>query len=148
MYVRQQIGLAGLLLGLVLATPLSGQESVTVVAGDYSAGWLKRLFFGSDYRDLWNTPIRVLYLDLHSYAGGLTPERTGGYGQTISLHFMGADGKRYVFRSIDKDLSRRLEEGLLDTFVEDIIQDQTSAYNPVAALVTSPLVEAAGVLAA
>ncbi len=34
MYVRQQIGLAGLLLGLVVATPLSGQENVTVVAGD------------------------------------------------------------------------------------------------------------------
>ncbi len=148
MFVRQQIGLAGLLLGLVLATPLPGQESVTVVAGDYSAGWLKRIFFGSDYRDLWTTPIRVPYLDLHSYGGGLTPERTGGFGQTISLHFVGADGKRYVFRSIDKDLSRRLEEGLLGTFVEDIIQDQTSAYNPAAALVTAPLVEAAGVLAA
>jgi hypothetical protein len=137
-----------LLLGLVLSTPLSGQERVTVVAGEYSAGWLKRLFFGGDYRDLWTTPIQVPYLDLESYAGGLTPERTGGYGQTISLHFNGADGKRYVFRSIDKDLSRRLEEGLLGTFVEDIIQDQTSAYNPAAALVTAPLVEAAGVLAA
>ncbi len=148
MYVRRQIGLAGMLLGLIVATPLRGQESVTVVAGDYSAGWLKRLLFGSDYRDLWTTPIQVPYLDLHSYGGGLTPDRTGGYGQTISLHFLGADGKRYVFRSIDKDLSRRLEEGLLGTFVEDIIQDQTSAYNPAAALVTSPLVEAAGVLAA
>ncbi|MCZ6918600.1 MAG: hypothetical protein O7I93_17630, partial [Gemmatimonadetes bacterium] len=76
MYVRQRIGLAGLLLGLVLAIPLSGQEKVTVVAGDYSAGWLKRLFFGGDYRDLWTTPIQVPYLDLQSYAGGLTPDRT------------------------------------------------------------------------
>ncbi len=61
---------------------------------------------------------------------------------------MGADTKRYVFRSTDADLSRRLAKGLLDTFVEDIIQDQTRAYTPAAALVTSPLVEAAGVLAA
>jgi hypothetical protein len=129
-------------------SPVVGQDSVTVVAGDYSAGWLKRIFFGGDYRDLWTTPIRVPYLDLQGFAGGLTPVRTGGFGQTISLHFDGADGRRYVFRSIDKDLSRRLEEGLLGTFVEDIIQDQTSAYNPVAALVASPLVEAAGVLAA
>ncbi len=96
MHVRQKLCHAGLLLGLILATPLSGQDSVTVVAGDYSAGWLKRLFFGSDYRDLWTTPIQVPYLDLHSYAGGLTPVRTGGFGQTISLHFRGADGKRYV----------------------------------------------------
>jgi hypothetical protein len=129
-------------------SPVVGQDSVTVVAGDYSAGWLKRIFFGGDYRDLWTTPISVPYLDISGYAGGLTAVRTGGFGQTISLHFVGADGRPYVFRSIDKDLSRRLTEGLLGTFVEDIIQDQTSAYNPAAALVTSPLVEAAGVLAA
>lgn len=149
MIVRRLTSLTALLVAVsALDSPLTGQDSVTVVAGDYSAGWLKRLFFGSDYRDLWSVPIRVPYLKLREYAGGLTPVRTGGYGQTISLHFDGADGRRYVFRSMDKDLSRRLTEGLLGTFVEDIIQDQTSAYNPAAALVTSSLVEAAGVLAA
>lgn len=140
--------LLGLGLSFHLPKPVAGQDSVTAVAGDYSAGWLKRLIFGSDYRDLWATPIRTEVLDLSKFAGGLTPVRTGGYGQTISLHFDGADGKRYVFRSINKDLSRRLQEGLLGTFVEDIIQDQTHSYNPAAALVTAVLVEAAGVLAA
>ena len=149
MIVRRLSGLTALLVAVsAFCSPLTGQDSVTVVAGDYSAGWLKRLLFGSDYRDLWSVPIRVPYLKLREYAGGLTPVRTGGFGQTISLHFDGADGRRYVFRSIDKDLSRRLAEGLLGTFVEDIVQDQTSAYNPAAALVTSSLVEAAGVLAA
>ncbi len=149
MIVRRLTSLTALLAAVyAFDSPLTGQDSVTVFAGEYPAGRLKRMFFGSDYRDLWTTPIRVPYLDLQSYAGGVTPERTGGFGQTISLHFLGADGKRYVFRSIDKDLSRRLEEGLLDTFVENIIQDQTSAFNPAAALVTSSLVEAAGVLAA
>ncbi|MFB3112429.1 MAG: BamA/TamA family outer membrane protein, partial [Gemmatimonadales bacterium] len=149
MIVRRLTSITALLVAVsAFDSPLTGQDSVTVVAGDYSAGWLKRLFFGSDYRDLWSVPIRVPYLNLREYAGGLTPVRTGGYGQTISLHFDGADGRRHVFRSMDKDLSRRLAEGLLGTFVEDIIQDQTSAYNPAAALVTSPLVEAAGVLAA
>lgn len=132
----------------VAVSPVIAQDSVTVVAGDYAAGWFKRWLFGSDYRDLWTTPIRVPVLNIGTYAGGLTPVRTGGFGQTISLHFEGADQRRYVFRSIDKDLTRRLNEGLLGTFVEDIVQDQTSAYHPAAALVTSPLVQAAGVLAA
>lgn len=136
-----------LALGAGTLEPASAQDSVTVTAGDYGAGWLKRWLFGKDYRDLWATPIRVAVLQLDRFAGGLTPVRTGGYGQTISLHFDGADGRRYVFRSIDKDLSRRLEEGLLGTFVEDIIQDQTSAYHPAAALVTAPLADAAGILA-
>lgn len=131
----------------VCGSPLAGQEGVTVTAGDYGAGWLHRLLFGDDYRDLWTAPVRVPLLDLQEYAGGLTAVRTGGFGQTISLHFDGADGRRYVFRSIDKDLSRRLEEGLLGTFVEDIIQDQTSSYHPSAPVVSAALVEAAGVLA-
>lgn len=48
---------------------LVAQESVTLVAGDYSAGWLKRLIFGSDYRDLWTTPIRVPVLDIGGIRG-------------------------------------------------------------------------------
>ncbi len=140
---------AAVSLGAVRADSLKAQDSVTVVAGpDYESGRLNRWLFGSSYRDLWTTPITVPYLDVTGYAGGLTPVRTGGFGQTTSLHFNGADGVRYVFRSIDKDLSRRLADELKGTFAEDIIQDQTSAYNPVAALITSPLVEAAGVLAA
>lgn len=134
--------------GVGATAPVRAQDSVTVVAGDYAAGGVARFLLGSDYRDLWTTPVRVPLLDLRAYAGGLTPVRTGGFGQTISLHFDGADGRRYVFRSIDKDLSRRLAEGLRGTFVEDIVQDQTSSYHPAAALVTAALVEAVGVLAA
>ena len=77
--------LVGFLLGLGLSfhapKPVAGQDSVTAVAGDYSAGWLKRLIFGADYRDLWVTPIRTEVLDLSKFAGGLTPARTGGYGK-------------------------------------------------------------------
>lgn len=125
-----------------------GRDSVSVVAGArYAKGWLGRLLFGNDYRDLWTAPIRVAVLDLQRYAGGLTPVRTGGFGQTISLHFNGADRRRYVFRSVDKDLSRRIADELRGTFVEEVLQDQTSAFNPAAALVVAPLARAVGVLA-
>ncbi len=72
MIVRRLTSITALLVAVsAFDSPLTGQDSVTVVAGDYSAGWLKRFFFGSDYRDLWTTPIPVPYLDLQSYAANI-----------------------------------------------------------------------------
>jgi hypothetical protein len=85
-------------------------------------------------------------LDLDAVGDGLTPIRTGGFGQSVSLHFRGADGRRYVVRSVDKDPTKRLIPELKNTFVESIIQDQISALHPTGALVVDPLLEAAGIL--
>jgi hypothetical protein len=152
--MRRRCGLGRALMSLVAlqfvaAAPLAGQDSVIVTPGErYGAGWFHRVIYGTDYRELWATPITVPVLDLETYAGGLTPVRTGGFGQTTSLHFNGSDRRRYVFRSVDKDLSRRLAEELVGTFVDDVMQDQTSAFHPAAALVVAPLEEVAGVLTA
>ncbi len=72
----------------------------------FRAGPFQRWLYGDNYRDLWNTPIEVAVLDLDSVGGGLTPLRTGGDGQSISLHFTGADGDRYAVRSLDKDTTK------------------------------------------
>ena len=95
-----------LLAALVLALPparLAAQDSITVTAGpQYRAGWLHEVLFGQHYRALWATPIAVERLDLARFAGGLVPVRRGGGGQTQSLRLAGADGREYVFRSVDK----------------------------------------------
>ncbi len=67
-------------------------------------------FFDRRYRDLWATPVTVEVLDLDSFGGGLSPLKRGGFGQSINLHFRGADGRRCVFRSLYKEL--RLAEDL------------------------------------
>lgn len=89
-------------------------DSVTVVAGPRydAAGGLKQRPLGAGYRELWTTPIRVKRLDLSRTGGGLRPRRSGGGRQTVTLHFDGRDGRRYVFRSVDKDLAvaRPVEE--------------------------------------
>ena len=72
--------------------------------------------------------------------------RTGGFGQSVSLHFMGKDGRRYTVRSLDKDPSKRLMEELKDTVVEDVIQDLMSALLPTGGLVVDALMEATGIL--
>lgn len=127
--------------------PPPGSSPVTVVPGPrYGAGALHRFVLGRGYRDLWVTPIRVPVLDLSRYAGGLTPSGRGGFGQTLSLHLLDSTGRRFNFRSVDKDPSRGLPSLLRGTFVDAVVQDQISALHPEAALVAAPLLEAAGVL--
>ncbi len=112
----------------------------------FRAGGFHRWFYGDNYRDLWNTPIEIPVLDLDSVGGGLTPLRTGGAGQSISLHFTGEDGIRYAVRSLDKDATKRLTVALKNSVVGDVLHDLISALLPTGALVVDPLLEAAGIL--
>ncbi len=122
-------------------------DSLTVIPGpEYKAGWLHEFLFGRHYRDLWVTPTRVNVLDMGIFAGGLTPVKQGGGFQTKSLRLLGANGKFYAFRSINKDPKKVLPPDLQDTFAADIVQDQISSSNPAAALVVDVLADALGVL--
>ena len=148
------------LLGVV-AAPLRGQTPgdsigldpdsppriVSATAGpNYGAGWLHRLLFGADHRLLWTTPIQVEVLSLQTYAGGLRPVRRGGHSETTSLHLDAADGRKFDFRSVNKDPSRVLRADLRRTVLGWIARDQVSAEYPAGALVVAPLLEAAGVV--
>ena len=119
---------------------------VVTPGGRFYAGGFKRWLYGRDYRDLWIGPLEVTVLDLARTGGGLTPFRTGGAGQSISLHFTGQDGRRYTVRSLDKDPSKGLWNELRDTIVDDVLQDMISALLPTGALVVDPLMEATGIL--
>src|SRR6058998_427968 len=143
--------------GNVACAPLAGQAAprlrdaaapgvVTVTAGtQYRAGWLHRALLGAHYRELWATPIQVEVLDLSRFGGGLTPVKRGGGRQTKSLRLHAADGRVYVFRSVDKDVAAAMPPELRATFVQQILQDQISASHPAGALVVGPLLSAAGV---
>lgn len=124
-------------------------DSVTIVPGaHYRAGGLHRALFGAHYRDLWTTPLRVEVLDLTTFAEGLTPTRRGGGKQTKTLRFESRDGRKWAFRSVDKDPSPLLPPDLRESLVDRIFQDQISASHPGGALVVPPLLEAAGVRSA
>jgi hypothetical protein len=83
---------------------------------------------------------------MNTFAGGLKVSRLGGGEQTKSLRLMGADGKEYQFRSIDKDPVKTLPPALRTTAAVGIVRDQTSAGHPVGMLLVPPILEAAGVL--
>jgi len=139
-------------LALALAAPGAAEDGVpattkTVVAGErYRAGALHRFVTGSEYRQLWTAPVEIEVLDLGTVAGGLTPTTRGGGQQTQSLRFKGADGRRFGFRSVDKDPTAMLPDDLKHTFVSSFIQDQTSSSHPASAIVAASLLETAGVL--
>ena len=162
-----------IILGVAVAVPPAawGQaeprravpESVTVVADStFGRGGLRRFLLGSDYRDLWATPIRVEVLDLQRFAGGLKPLQRGGGLQTVSLRLQGADGREYQFRRLKKDLQfvgpRSAEadqlarlfgvgrEDFRGTFVGSVVRDQISSLHPGASLMLPPILEAGRVL--
>ena len=148
-----------LLLGLSLAASAGGAQSpapslrpgdtATVAPGArYRAGWFHRALFGAHYRDLWATPIHIPVLDLQHFSGGLKPTRRGGGKQTKTLRLESADGRKWAFRSIDKDPSPLLPPELRETVVDRILQDQVSAAHPAGPLVVSPLLDAVGVRSA
>ncbi|NNF28954.1 MAG: hypothetical protein HKN73_17140 [Gemmatimonadetes bacterium] len=136
-------------LGLAAAPSVvaqQGVDSVTIIPGaQYGKSALYTAFMGEGHRDLWTTPFRVEVADLQTLAGGLTPFRVGGGTTTQTLHLRGADGRRYVMRSVDKH-PQVLAEELVGTPVERILQDQISSFHPTAALIVPPLLEAVGVL--
>ncbi len=132
----------------VLPPPPQGSaDSVIVAAGaHYTAGPMYRAFMGSGHRVLWTTPIRVPVADLSRLGdGGLEARRVGGGMTTRTLHLDGADGRRYVFRSVDKEPADLLED-FVGTPIEAILRDQISSFHPSGAMVVAPLLDAVGVL--
>lgn len=122
------------------------KEFIVVANENYRAGWLHSFFAGKLWRDLWTTPFKVSVLDINKFAGGLTPIKTGGGLQTKSLHFVGGDGKKYKFRSIDKDPSRSLPVDLRESIVSEAMQDQVPVQNPVSSIIVAPLMTEVGIL--
>ncbi len=135
---------------LTQSVPEFGQaaaESVTVVAGShYRAGWLHAVLAGRGYRELWTESLAVEVADLERLGNGLTPLRVGDDATTKTLHLVGANGRQYVLRSVDKFVGPGLDEAERGTLNETVLQDQISAYHPTGALVLAPLLEAVGVL--
>ncbi|MEM6263793.1 MAG: BamA/TamA family outer membrane protein [Bacteroidota bacterium] len=125
--------------------PYSG-KSFRTTGGDYPAGPMKKLFLGQHWRDSWNKPVKIPYLDLDTTFGGLTPFAVGGGRQTTSLKLKSGNGQEYVFRSVDKNPYKALGQTFRNTLVQDIVKDQTTTQHPYGALVVDELLNRTDVL--
>jgi len=140
--------LAAMNLAAQVRSDSASVDSVALVPGPrYGAGWLQRWLLGTNYRDLWTQPITAERLDLGRFAGGLRPECRAGGLETALLELRGADQRRYLFQSADKDpTSAPLPARLRRTSGADVLRDQVSSRHPAGGLVVAPLLRAAGVL--
>ncbi|MCI1187634.1 hypothetical protein MON38_09395 [Hymenobacter sp. DH14] len=122
--------------------------SVRVAPGpQYARGAVWRAFFGQHYRTLWNTPVTVPVLRLATAVpGGLVPLQAGGSYQSHTLRLRAPDGRDYVLRSVDKDMSAALQPGWKKNLLRGLLKDQTSATQPYGAYPAAYLAEAAGML--
>ena len=157
------LGVAGVLLALGLvvtaaqwpAAPTgrpavwaADSASVRVVPGArYERGRLWQAVFGRHYRAWWAAPATVPVLRLGSAVpGGLSPLHAGGSNQSHTLRLRACDGREYVLRSVDKDLSAALHPGWKKNMLRALLKDQTSATQPYGAYPAARLAAAAGVL--
>ncbi|MCC2545187.1 hypothetical protein LJY25_01910 [Hymenobacter sp. BT175] len=123
------------------------QPTVTLAPGpQYKAGPGKRLFIGPLYRSSWTQPVEVKTLDLATEKGGLRPFGKGGGRQTTSLKLIAADSSEYVFRSVDKDVTRILPPELRRSIAADVLRDITPTAHPYSALVTGSLLDQTDIL--
>ena len=132
--------------GAAVGPVFSPDSSVgRVAAGPHYArrGWWWQHLWGPHYRQLWATPVSAPTLRLG--AAGLRPTRVGGSFQTNSLHLRARDGRSFVLRSVDKDLSRSLNANWLQRACAPVLRDQTCAAPPYGAYVAARLARAAGV---
>ena len=122
-----------------------GDDTVVVIPGEFTVDPGYRALFGTNYRELWRTPIKVPVLNLATFHGGLTPTKEGGGRQAKNLHFVASDSTEFVFRQVLKPQTI-LGDEFRHTVIADIFHDQGSASHPSGAIAVPRLANAAGVL--
>lgn len=110
------------------------------IASNKQTKWL-----GNNYRQVWQTPIKVPVFDIKKIRGGLSIIKRGGGQQTHSIRMEDKNGKQYVLRSLEKYVEGALPKEIRNTFAIDLAQDFISSSNPYGALAAAKLAEAAGV---
>jgi hypothetical protein len=122
-------------------------DSTKVLAAnpDYDGkGGLFEFFIGDHNRKYWSVKHEFPVFDVTEVEGGLTPVRTGGKGQSTTIHLEREDGRDFVLRSVDKEAGRIWDEELRKTIALDLAQDQFSIINPYAAPIIPTLADAIG----
>ncbi len=121
-------------------------DSTNVIAAgpEYEASKRKRFFLGDHYRAEWTEPVEVPLLDFGRVHGGMEILKKGGGNQTISMEAQDSTGLLYDIRSVNKDPKGAVPSPLLNTFAQDIVQDQISSAHPYGALAIPKMEKALG----
>jgi hypothetical protein len=107
----------------------------------------KKILLGNNYREVWAEPVTVAILKFSE-----TPfkiKQLGGGQQTLSLRLEDKQGRDWVLRTVDKDITRlRVPPFIPKAVVIPLIQDLISAGFPYAAPVVHSLAMSTGIVTA
>src|SRR5689334_1346851 len=121
-----------LLKGVLLFCSLHGlcqQDSIQKIADPrLKMTGFRTFLMGENYRREWLEPVKTLFVDLKKL--NITSFKEGGGKETRSLHVEGSDGKKFVFRSVEKFPAAAVPEELRKTLVEKLAGDGLSASYP------------------
>ncbi|MET0636300.1 MAG: metallophosphoesterase [Chitinophagaceae bacterium] len=106
----------------------------------------RKLMNGTNYREVWSTPVDFKVFNIRKEKGGFKIIGVGGGKQTKSLQLEDKNGVEWALRTIDKDPELTLPAGLRGSFAQSIVQDIISASHPYAPLAVPDIADAAGVL--
>jgi hypothetical protein len=125
-------------------------DSITVSANkNYAkASGAKRFFNGNNYRDIWAAPVKLKVFRLKEEMGGFTITAIGGGHQTKSLKLKDRNGKDWSLRTINKDITKILPQGVQGSIAEDYLQDFISSAHPYSPLIVPSLAKAVNVVVA
>ncbi len=125
-------------------------DSITVAANkNYAkASAVKRFFNGNNYRNIWAEPVKLKVFRLNEEMGGFTITGVGGGHQTKSLKLKDKDGKEWSLRTINKDITKILPQGVQGSAAESYLQDFISSAHPYSPLIVPTLAKAADVVVA
>ncbi|MBI9072446.1 MAG: BamA/TamA family outer membrane protein [Melioribacteraceae bacterium] len=125
----------------------SYQDSVKIIPGkEFEANFFYKLFFGEHWRELWKTPVKLEILNLNQFGGGIKVHKVIKEGLTILVYFKGNDGRLWKFRSLKRDPVEIMPKDAQYLVVKNIIEDQASSANPVATIISAPLLTKVGLL--
>ncbi len=106
----------------------------------------RNAFLGKHFRKTYVTKFDFEVLDLSTYAGGLTPIKRGGGGQTNSVRLQDNQGRQYALRDMTKDASRLIPYPFNQMdLAGSIVEDTYLATFPFAPLVIPKMADAAKV---
>lgn len=126
----------------VLNMQTGSVDSISMaITTKYEASASKEFFWGKHYRKEWGTVVKFPVLDMKTFKGGLTPDKLGGGHQSKSLRVIAGDGKEYVLRTVNKDLTPLVPPNLRGTFLHKQANDQLSMAHPYGAIIVARLAE-------
>ncbi|MEO8712602.1 MAG: hypothetical protein ABI405_10790, partial [Parafilimonas sp.] len=120
-------------------------DTIIAAGKQYKASGLHKFLWGSNYRNVWITPVQTKVLWLDTINEGLKPYKTNTENLPKALYLKNAAGDEYLLRVVDKQLGKILPQKFSNTFIEDRVNDAASMANPYAAAATPYLADKANI---